>query len=86
VRGVQKQPKIDRGGFHRAASQGARRDGDVLGAAQLTVPVQRLIRHDLVWPPTELADPDVAEVEYQAFGPPARRCSVIVQKTAANPW
>ena len=49
--------------------------------------MQRLLRHDLVWTPTELADNDVAEVEYQAFGPPARPAlSVIVQKAAANPW
>ena len=36
--------------------------------ARLTRPVQSLLRHDLVWAPSEVAGLDVAESEYQAFG------------------
>ena len=38
--------------------------------AKLSEPIQNLLRHDVVWTPTELAGTDVAEVEYQALGWP----------------
>jgi len=54
--------------------------------AKLTVPVQRLVRGNLVWHPTELAGTDVAEVEYQAYGwPQSRRLILIRHRQADRP-
>lgn len=55
-------------------------------AGKLTAPIQSLIRHDLVWTPTELAGTDVAEVEYQAVGwPYARRLVLIRHRQVDRP-
>jgi hypothetical protein len=54
--------------------------------AKLTEPVQNLIRHDLVWTPTELVGTDVAEVEYRALGwPHARRLILLRHRQADRP-
>ena len=54
--------------------------------AKLTVPIQSLLRHELVWTPTELAGTDVAEVEYRALGwPHARRLMLLRHRVAERP-
>lgn len=54
--------------------------------AKLSVPVQSLIRHDVVWTPTELVGTDIAEVQYQAQGwPHARRLILIRHRQADRP-
>ncbi len=54
--------------------------------AKLTSPVQSLLRHGLVWTPTELAGTDVTEVEYRALGwPHPRRLILIRHRQAERP-
>lgn len=54
--------------------------------AKLTGPVQRLVRGDLVWHPTELTGTDVAEMEYQAHGwPQSRRLILLRHRQADRP-
>lgn len=47
--------------------------------AQLSQPIQRLLRGDLVWTPTEVPGTEVAEREYQALGWPHARRLVLVR-------
>jgi len=54
--------------------------------AKLSVPIQSLIRHDVVWTPSELLGTDIAEVQYQAQGwPHARRLILIRHRQADRP-
>lgn len=53
-------------------------------AAKLTTPVKNLIRHDLVWTPTELRGTDVAEIEYQAQGWAQPRRLVLIRHRVAD--
>ena len=54
--------------------------------AQLSEPIQRLVRGDELWHPTELAGTDVAEVQYQtkSWARP-RRLILIRHRTAERP-
>ncbi|HUJ82993.1 MAG TPA: IS1380 family transposase [Candidatus Acidoferrales bacterium] len=47
--------------------------------AQLSQPIQRLLRGDLVWTATEVPDTEVAEQEYQALGWPQARRFVLIR-------
>ena len=54
--------------------------------SRFTVPIQHLIRHDIIWTPTELADSDVAEIQYQMIDwPHPRRFVLIRDRLAARP-
>jgi hypothetical protein len=53
-------------------------------AAKLTTPVKNLIRHDLVWEPTELKGTDVAEIQYQSQGWAQPRRLVLIRHHVAD--
>ncbi len=53
-------------------------------AGRLTVPIQSLIRNDLVWTATELIGTDVAELEYQAIGWPYTRRLILIRHRQAD--
>ncbi len=52
--------------------------------AQLSQPIQRLLRSDLVWTPTEVPGTEVAEREYQALGWPHARRLVLIRHRVAE--
>lgn len=53
---------------------------------KLTLPVQSLLRHDLVWQPSEVPGLDVAECDYQAWGwPQPRRLILLRHRLAERP-
>ena len=52
--------------------------------AKLTEPIQRLLRQDLIWTPTELAGTAVAEVEYQAVHWPHPRRLILLRHCVAD--
>lgn len=52
--------------------------------AQLSQPIQRLLRGDLVWTPTEVPGTEVAEREYQSLGWPHARRLVLVRHRVAE--
>lgn len=52
--------------------------------ARLSEPVQRLVRGNLVWVPTELAGTDVAELEYQAYGWSQPRRLILIRHRQAD--
>ena len=47
--------------------------------AQLSQPIQRLLRADLVWTPTEVPGTEVAERQYQSLGWPHARRLVLIR-------
>ena len=54
--------------------------------AKLTEPIQTLIRHDLIWTPTEVPGTDVAEISYRAHSwPQPRRLILLRHRLAERP-
>ena len=54
--------------------------------AKLTSPIKSLLRHGLVWTPTDLPGTDVSEVEYQAAAwPHPRRLILLRHRQAERP-
>jgi hypothetical protein len=55
-------------------------------AGRLNLPIKSLIRHDLLWQPTELPGTDVAELEYRPLDwPQARRHILIRHRQTERP-
>jgi len=53
-------------------------------AGKLNVPIKSLIRHDLLWQPTELPGTDVAEIQYHPFGWSRPRRHVLIRHRIAE--